>query len=70
MNAYGVSMGSTTSQELVIDHPERVRKLVLSSSTNSVRIPERVNSSGMRVKKDIPLQPYNPPSGLGIFGSI
>ncbi len=43
MNVYGVSMGSTTSQQLVIDHPERVRKLVLSSSTYSVRIPECVN---------------------------
>jgi len=40
MNIYGVSMGSTTSQQLVIDHPERVRKLVLSSSTYSIRIPE------------------------------
>ena len=43
MNVYGVSMGSSTSQQLVIDHPERVRKLVLSSSTYSVRIPECVN---------------------------
>jgi pimeloyl-ACP methyl ester carboxylesterase len=40
MNVYGVSMGSTISQQLVIDHPERVRKLVLDSATYSIRIPE------------------------------
>ena len=43
MNVYGVSMGSTVSQQLVIDHPERVRKLVLSSATYSIRIPECAN---------------------------
>jgi pimeloyl-ACP methyl ester carboxylesterase len=40
MHVYGVSMGSTVSQQLVIDHPERVRKLVLDSVTYSIRIPE------------------------------
>lgn len=40
MNVYGVSMGSTVSQQLVIDHPERVRKLVLDSVTYSIRTPE------------------------------
>jgi pimeloyl-ACP methyl ester carboxylesterase len=40
MHVYGVSMGSSISQQLVIDNPERVRKLVLSSSSYSVRIPE------------------------------
>lgn len=40
MHVYGVSMGSSISQQLVIDHPERVQKLVLSSSSYSVRIPE------------------------------
>ena len=40
MNVYGVSMGSTVSQQLVIDHPERVRKLVLDSVTYDIRIPE------------------------------
>jgi len=40
MNVYGVSMGSTVSQLLVIDHPERVRKLVLDSVTYSIRIPQ------------------------------
>ena len=40
MNVYGVSMGSSVSQQLVIDHPERVRKLVLDSITYSIRIPE------------------------------
>lgn len=33
MHVYGASMGSSTAQQLVIDHPERVRKLVLDSST-------------------------------------
>jgi pimeloyl-ACP methyl ester carboxylesterase len=40
MNVYGVSMGSSVSQQLVIDHPERVRKLVLDSVTYDIRIPE------------------------------
>lgn len=40
MNIYGVSMGSSVSQQLVIDHPERVRKLILDSVTYSIRIPE------------------------------
>ena len=40
MHVYGESMGSTVAQQLVIDHPERVRKLVLDSVTYSIRIPE------------------------------
>jgi pimeloyl-ACP methyl ester carboxylesterase len=40
MHVYGASMGSSTSQQLVIDHPERVNKLILDSNTYSVRIPE------------------------------
>jgi pimeloyl-ACP methyl ester carboxylesterase len=40
MHVYGVSMGSSVSQQLVISHPERVRKLVLDSVTYSIRIPE------------------------------
>ncbi len=40
MHVYGVSMGSVISQQLTIDHPERVRKLVLDSNTYSIRIPE------------------------------
>jgi len=40
MHVYGVSMGSSTAQQLVIDHPERVRKLVLDSVTYSIRLPE------------------------------
>ena len=40
MHVYGVSMGLSISQQLVIDHPDRVRKLVLDSNAYSVRIPE------------------------------
>jgi pimeloyl-ACP methyl ester carboxylesterase len=40
MHVYGASMGSTVSQQLVIDHPERVRKLVLDSVTYSIQVPE------------------------------
>jgi len=40
MNVYGASMGSSIGQQLVIDHPESVRKLILESATYSVRIPE------------------------------
>ncbi|NLV25630.1 MAG: alpha/beta hydrolase [Methanomicrobiales archaeon] len=40
MHVYGASMGSSTSQQLVIDHPERVRKLILDSNTYTVLIPE------------------------------
>jgi pimeloyl-ACP methyl ester carboxylesterase len=40
MHVYGVSMGSSISQQLVIDHPERVKKLVLDSVTYSIRLPE------------------------------
>jgi pimeloyl-ACP methyl ester carboxylesterase len=40
MNIYGTSMGSSISQQIMIDHPEAVRKAVLSSATYSVRIPE------------------------------
>lgn len=40
MHVYGASMGSSTSQQLAIDHPDRVKKLILDSNTYSVRIPE------------------------------
>lgn len=40
MHVYGASMGSSTSQQLAIDHPERVRKLILDSNTYSIRLPE------------------------------
>lgn len=39
MHVYGASMGSSIGQQLVIDHPDRVRKLVLESVTYSIRIP-------------------------------
>jgi len=47
MHVYGVSMGSTTSQQLTIDHPEKVRKLILDSSTYSIRIPETKTLLGL-----------------------
>ena len=40
MHVYGVSMGSTTAQQLTIDHPGKVRKLILDSSTYSIQLPE------------------------------
>lgn len=40
MHVYGVSMGSSVSQQLVIDHPDCVRKVVLDSVTYSIRVPE------------------------------
>jgi pimeloyl-ACP methyl ester carboxylesterase len=40
MHVYGASMGSSVSQQLVIDHPDRVKKLILDSNTYSVKIPE------------------------------
>jgi pimeloyl-ACP methyl ester carboxylesterase len=33
-------MGSSVSQQLAIDHPQRVRKLILDSNTYSIKIPE------------------------------
>ena len=47
MHVYGVSMGSSTSQQLAIDHPERVRKLVLDSSSYSIRLPETQKLFGL-----------------------
>jgi len=40
MNVYGVSMGSSVSEQLVIAHPEHVRKVILSSATYSARLNE------------------------------
>ncbi len=40
MNTYGASMGSTVSQQLAIDHPEKIRKMTLESVTYSIRIPQ------------------------------
>jgi len=40
MHVYGAFMGSSTSQQLVIDHPERVKKLILDSNAYNIRIPE------------------------------
>jgi pimeloyl-ACP methyl ester carboxylesterase len=58
MNVYGVSMGSSTAQQLTIDHPERVQKLVLDSSTYSIRLPEttklRATIEAAAVSPDMP----------------
>ncbi len=40
MHVYGESMGSSTAQQLAIDHPSRVRKLILDSNTYDARVPE------------------------------
>lgn len=40
MHVYGASMGSSISQQLTIDHPDQVQKLILDSNTYSVLIPE------------------------------
>jgi Predicted hydrolases or acyltransferases (alpha/beta hydrolase superfamily) len=40
MNVYGESMGSSTAQQLVITHPELVRKLVLDSNSYNANIPQ------------------------------
>ncbi|TAJ44088.1 alpha/beta fold hydrolase [Methanofollis fontis] len=50
MHVYGVSMGSSVSQQLVIDHPEKVRKLVLSSPTYSVGLNETTVLYGLIVE--------------------
>ena len=47
MHIYGVSMGSSVSQQLAIDHPQRVRKLVLDSSSYSIRLPETQKLFGL-----------------------
>lgn len=47
MNTYGVSMGSSVSQELLINHPDKVRKAVLSSATYSAGIPETEKLHGL-----------------------
>ncbi|WAI01577.1 alpha/beta fold hydrolase [Methanogenium organophilum] len=53
MNTYGVSMGSTVSQQLLIDHPEKVRKAILSSATYSATIPETEKLHGILEESSI-----------------
>ena len=47
MHVYGASMGSSTSQQLVLDHPDQVNKLILDSNTYSIRIPQARNLLGV-----------------------
>ncbi len=47
MNTYSVSMGSSVAQELLIAHPENVRKAILSSASYSASIPETEKLHGI-----------------------
>ena len=47
INTYGVSMGSTVSQQLLVDHPEKIRKAILSSASYSATIPETEKLHGL-----------------------
>ncbi len=40
MHVYGTSMGSFIAQELALNHPGRVRKMILDSPAYSIRVPE------------------------------
>jgi pimeloyl-ACP methyl ester carboxylesterase len=40
MHVYGTSMGSFIAQELALNHPERVRKMILDSPSYGIRVPE------------------------------
>ena len=62
MNVYGVSMGSATSQQLTIAHPDSVRKLVLDSNSYSLRIPETQVLRGMI--EDVAADPTTPEGTL------
>ncbi|MFA4859484.1 alpha/beta fold hydrolase [Methanoregula sp.] len=61
MHVYGESMGSSTAQQLVITHPELVRKLILDSNSYSANIPEcqTLHSTLVQVVNDTSL-----PAGL------
>jgi pimeloyl-ACP methyl ester carboxylesterase len=58
MHVYGASMGSSTAQQLVIDHPERVRKLILDSNTYDAKIPECKNL--LNVLQSVAADPTQP----------
>ena len=40
MHIYGTSMGSFIAQELALNHPGRVRRMILDSGAYSIRVPE------------------------------
>jgi len=40
MHVYGTSMGSFIAQELALNHPGQVRRMILDSSAFSIRVPE------------------------------
>jgi len=47
MNVYSASLGATVAQQLLISHPEKVRKAVLSCATYSISIPETEKLHGL-----------------------
>jgi len=59
MHVYGESMGSSTAQQLVIAHPEVVRKLILDSNSYGANIPECqiLHSTLLQVANDTSASP-------------
>jgi len=43
MDIYGMSMGTAISEQLLVSHPETAQKVILSSASYSVNIPEMEN---------------------------
>ncbi len=59
MHVYGTSMGSMIAQELALSHPHRVHKMILDSSTYSIRVPE--TRSLLEYVESVAADPTEPP---------